>query len=81
MDLQLPGPGAAMAIATGIAAYATALVGASDTSDPPKQLLFFSMLAMTILLAIFTIAIECLHVWKDLKLAKVRAMPIRLQPL
>jgi len=69
-DIKIPGPGAAMAIAAGIAAYATALVAASDTSDPPKQLLFFSMLAVTILFAVCTIAIECLHVWKDLKLAK-----------
>lgn len=81
MDLQIPGPGAAMAIAAGIAAYATGLVGASDISDPPKQFLFFSMLVVTILFAVLTIMIEFLHVWKELKLAKVRAMPITLQPL
>lgn len=62
MDLQIPGPGAAMAIAAGIAAYATALIGAADISDSTKPYLFFPMLFVTILFGVFTLVIEYWHV-------------------
>ena len=61
MDLQIPGPGAAMAIAAAIAVYAAALVGASDFSNPTKQWLAFSMVGVAVLFGIFTIVIEWIH--------------------
>lgn len=78
-DLHIPGPGAAMALAAGAAAVVTgliakALIETSDISDCLKICLFLLMLAVIVFLALCAIAIECLHVWKELKTKGLKAI-------